>query len=105
MDEKQNPPRSPQSQTVRRGEALTRPNDPPRSPRRVRGKEYDSAPEGFLPFYTNLFDRFFIAVVILIGVHLLWLRFMEPPLPAPAVHMAAPMIISLVIGYFVVRRG
>ena len=37
--------------------------------------------EGFLPFYTNTFDRVFISVVILIGIHLLWLRFMEPALP------------------------
>ena len=78
---------------------------PKTSPRPDGGTEGGPPHEGFLPFYTNLFDRFFIAAVILIGVHLLWLRFMEPPLPAPAVHMAAPMIISLGIGYFVVRRG
>ncbi|MCY4465280.1 MAG: DUF2160 family membrane protein [Chloroflexi bacterium] len=56
--------------------------------------------EGFLPFYTNAFDRVFISVVILIGIHLLWLRFMEPALP---IELAT--ILSLVIGFFVVRRG
>ena len=55
---------------------------------------------GFLPFHTNAFDRVFIGVVILIGIHLLWLRFMEPALP-----IEAATVISLVIGYFVVRKG
>lgn len=59
-------------------------------------KEFD----GFLPFYTNAFDRVFIAVVILIGIHLLWLRFMEPALP-----IEVATVISLIIGYIVVRKG
>ena len=56
--------------------------------------------EGFLPFHTNAFDRVFIGAVILIGIHLLWLRFMEPTLP-----IEVATVVSLVIGYFVVRRG
>lgn len=55
---------------------------------------------GFLPFYTNAFDRVFISVVILIGIHLLWLRFMEAALP-----IEVATVISLVVGYYVVRRG
>ncbi len=55
---------------------------------------------GFLPFHTNAFDRVFIGVVILIGIHLLWLRFMEPALP-----IEVATVISLAVGYFVVRRG
>ena len=55
---------------------------------------------GFLPIHTNAFDRVFIGAVILIGIHLLWLRFMEPALP-----IEAATVISLVIGYIVVRRG
>lgn len=55
---------------------------------------------GFLPFYTNAFDRVFIGAVILIGIHLLWLRFMEPALP-----IEVATVISLVIGFYVVRRG
>ena len=56
--------------------------------------------DGFIPFYTNLFDRGFISVVILIGVHLLWLRFMEHILP-----IGIATLISLVIAYIVIRRG
>ena len=56
--------------------------------------------EGFLPFHTNAFDRVFIGVVILIGIHLLWLRFMEPALP-----IEVATVISLAVGYVVVRRG
>lgn len=56
--------------------------------------------DGFLPFYTNAFDRVFISAVLLIGIHLLWLRFMEPALP-----IEAATVISLAIGFVVVRRG
>ena len=59
-----------------------------------------AGPGAFLPFHTNAFDRVFIGVVILIGIHLLWLRFMEPTLP-----IGVATLISLVIGYVVVRRG
>lgn len=55
---------------------------------------------GFLPFHTNAFDRVFIGVVILIGIHLLWLRFMEPALP-----IEVATALSLAVGYLVVRRG
>ena len=55
---------------------------------------------GFLPIHTNAFDRVFIGAVILIGIHLLWLRFMEPALP-----IEAATVLSLLIGYLVVRRG
>ncbi len=56
--------------------------------------------DGFLPFYTNAFDRVFIGVVILIGIHLLWLRFVEPALP-----IEAATVLSLIIGYYVVKKG
>ena len=56
--------------------------------------------EGLLPFHTNAFDRVFIGAMILIGIHLLWLRFMEPTLP-----IEAATVLSLVIGFYVVRRG
>ena len=72
----------------------------PPAPKMRKGEFSSRARDGFLPFYTNAFDRVFIAVVILIGVHLLWLRFMEPALP---IELAT--VISLVIGYYVVRRG
>ncbi|MCY4146539.1 MAG: DUF2160 family membrane protein [Chloroflexi bacterium] len=66
-----------------------------------QGKRGESIKEnGFLPFYTNAFDRVFISLVILIGIHLLWLRFMEPTLP---IELATAL--SLVIGFYVMRRG
>ena len=63
-------------------------------------RQVKSKRNGFLPFYTNAFDRVFISAVILIGIHLLWLRFMEPALP-----IEVATLLSLVIGYYVVRRG
>ena len=56
--------------------------------------------EGFFPFHTNAFDRVFIGVVILIGIHLLWLRFVEPALP-----IEAATVLSVVVGYYVVKKG
>lgn len=56
--------------------------------------------DGFIPFYTNLFDRGFISVVILVGVHLFWLRFMEHILP-----IGFATLISLVIAVIVIRWG
>ena len=56
--------------------------------------------DGFIPFYTNAFDRVFISLVILIGIHLLWLRFMEHEQP-----IGVATVISLVAGYVVLRWG
>ena len=56
--------------------------------------------DGFLPFHTNLFDRVFIGIVILIGIHLLWLRFMEHILP-----IGFATLISLIIAFIVIRWG
>lgn len=74
---------------------MAKPRDE-RSEKAEAGKDL----EGFLPFHTNAFDRVFIGAVILIGIHLLWLRFMEPALP-----IEAATVISLAVGYYVVRRG
>ncbi len=64
---------------------------------------------GFLPFYTNAFDRVFISVVILIGIHLLWLRFLEPQTAAEIASGTRPIelatLLSFLIGFFVVRYG
>ena len=59
--------------------------------------------DGFLPFHTNLFDRVFISIVILIGIHLFWLRFIEPILPILPIGIAT--LISLAIAFIVIRRG
>ena len=76
------------------------PTPRPPTPIKREGEIRSRARDGFLPFYTNAFDRVFISVVILIGIHLLWLRFMESAFP-----IVVATVISLVIGYFVVRRG
>ena len=53
-----------------------------------------------LPIYTNMFDRVFISVVLMVAIHLLWLRFVEVYLPLPVA-----TIISIVLGYIIIRRG
>ena len=56
--------------------------------------------KGFLPFDTNLFDRYFVGVVCLIAIHLLWMRFIEVILP-----IGFATAISLILGYAIVRWG
>ena len=60
----------------------------------------DETRRGFLPFETNLFDRVFIAAVLYIGAHLLWMRFIEQFLTIEVAHVA-----MLVVAVVVVRRG
>lgn len=55
---------------------------------------------GFLPFKTNTFDRVFVSVVILIAIHLLWMRFLEQ---YASIYIAT--VISVFIGFYVVRKG
>jgi predicted small integral membrane protein len=56
--------------------------------------------KGFLPIRTNTFDRYFISVVVLVAVHLLWLRFLEQFLP-----LMIATALTIVMGYFIVRYG
>ena len=55
---------------------------------------------GFLPIHTNGFDRGFIAVVLLIAIHLFWMRFVEQSL---SIYFATA--ISLVLGYVIIKKG
>jgi predicted small integral membrane protein len=55
---------------------------------------------GFLPIHTNGFDRGFISVVCLIAIHLFWMRFVEAYL---SIYVATA--ISVVLGYFIIRKG
>lgn len=55
---------------------------------------------GFLPIETNTFDRGFISVVILIGVGLFWLRFIEWALP-----IWVWGILWLVVAYYIIKKG
>jgi predicted small integral membrane protein len=56
--------------------------------------------QGFLPITTNLFDRVFISVVVLIAIHLLWMRFLEPSLP-----LWIATILSLILAVIIVKWG
>jgi len=53
-----------------------------------------------LPIYTNGFDRVFISIVLLVAIHLFWMRFLEAYLP-----LEIATIISIVVGYIIIRRG
>lgn len=53
---------------------------------------------GFLPIETNWFDRVFIGVVLLVAIHLVWLRFLEAVVPLPvgtALSLALLVLIAL----------
>jgi predicted small integral membrane protein len=54
----------------------------------------------FLPFPTNTFDRVFVSVVVMVALHLFWMRFVEAYLPLEVV-----TAISLGVGYLIVRYG
>lgn len=57
----------------------------------------------FLPINTNAFDRVFIAVVVTVAIHLIWLRFLEPePLSLP---LWIGTAISVVLGILIYVRG
>ncbi len=54
----------------------------------------------FLPFPTNAFDRVFVSVVVMIALHLFWMRFVEAYLP-----LEVATVISVGLGYLIVRYG
>lgn len=60
----------------------------------------DRERDGFLPIKTNGFDRGFISVVILILVHLLWMRFLESVLP-----LWVATVLCLALAVFIIRKG
>lgn len=55
---------------------------------------------GFLPINANTFDRVFISIVLLVAIHLLWMRFLEPSLP-----LEIATLISIVLGVIIVWKG
>lgn len=57
--------------------------------------------QGFLPIETNGFDRGFIAVVIFVAINLLWMRFLEPL----GLSLYIASAISIVLGWFIIKRG
>lgn len=63
-------------------------------------EQSNGKPSGFLPMDTNLFDRFFIAVVLAVAIHLLWLRFLEVH-----IDLAVATVISVALGAWIVLKG
>jgi predicted small integral membrane protein len=61
----------------------------------------DDERQGFLPIETNAFDRGFVAVVVFVAINLLWMRFLEPL--GLSIYIASA--ISIVLGWFIIRRG
>lgn len=64
--------------------------------------------KGFLPFSTNLWDRFFISMVCLVAIHLLWLRFVEKPLQTILPHPFALLVatvLSIILSFYIMTRG
>jgi predicted small integral membrane protein len=55
---------------------------------------------GFLPIDVNAFDRVFISVVLLVAIHLLWMRFLEAYLP-----LEIATILSILLGIVIIRKG
>lgn len=56
--------------------------------------------DGFLPIRTNAFDRGFISVVLLILIHLLWMRFLEQAIP-----LWVATILCVALGAYIIRKG
>ena len=55
---------------------------------------------GFLPINANNFDRVFISIMILVALHLLWMRFLEAFLP-----IEIATIISIVLSVLIIWKG
>lgn len=55
---------------------------------------------GFLPIETNTFDRYFISVILWIGVSLLWMRFLETMIP-----LWVSTVLCLILAIIIIRKG
>lgn len=65
------------------------------------GEENQVQPrQGFLPIYTNTFDRVFISIVFFVAIHLLWFRFLEA-----SISINVATLISLILAFIVIRWG
>jgi predicted small integral membrane protein len=65
-----------------------------------RDQGEDAVQSGFLPIRTNGFDRVFIATVVFVAIHLLWMRLVEAYVP-----LYAATVLSLLVGVWIVARG
>ena len=55
---------------------------------------------GFLPMPTTVGDRIFISVVLMVAIHLLWMRFLEQYLS-----LLVATAISIVLAFVIIKRG
>jgi predicted small integral membrane protein len=61
----------------------------------VRGKR-----RGFLPFDTNPFDRVFVSIILMVAIHLLWMRFLEEHIT-----LTLATILTLMLSALIFTRG
>ena len=61
----------------------------------VRGKR-----RGFLPFDTNPFDRVFVSIILMVAIHLLWMRFVEEHIT-----LTVATILTLILSVIIFLRG
>ena len=61
----------------------------------IRGKR-----RGFLPFDTNPFDRVFVSIILMVAIHLLWMRFLEEHIT-----LTLATILTLILSALIFTRG
>jgi predicted small integral membrane protein len=61
----------------------------------IRGKR-----RGFLPFDTNPFDRVFVSIILMVAIHLLWMRFLEEHIT-----LTLATILTLILSALIFVRG
>ena len=66
-----------------------------KSPVPIRGKR-----QGFLPFETNPFDRVSISILLMVAIHLLWMRFLEE-----YIALTVATILTFILTALIVTRG
>lgn len=66
-----------------------------RGPVSIRGKR-----RGFLPFDTNPFDRVFVSIILMVAIHLLWMRFLEEHIT-----LTLATILTLILSALIFTRG
>lgn len=65
------------------------------SPVSIRGKR-----RGFLPFDTNPFDRVFVSILLMVAIHLLWMRFLEEHIT-----LTVATILTFILSALIFARG
>lgn len=61
----------------------------------IKGKR-----RGFLPFDTNPWDRVFVSLLLMVAIHLLWMRFL-----AAHITLTVATILTFILFAFIFTRG